>query len=81
MKSIASKRPTTEWDKREHEEQKLLFGPRYSPAEWFGDGKADPEKWRVKYLKAVHSPRRSESLSAKLCTIDTLRGELLRDCP
>lgn len=31
------------------------YGPRYSPSRWFGDGRPVPERYRVRYLRAVQS--------------------------
>ncbi|HEY1192460.1 MAG TPA: hypothetical protein VGE74_32855 [Gemmata sp.] len=30
------------------------YGPRYMPGQWFGDGAPVPEKYRVRYLRAIH---------------------------
>ncbi len=44
------------WALQEYEEIRD-YGPRYSPADWFGGGQGIPEKYRVRYLRAVYSLR------------------------
>ena len=47
------------------------YGPRYSPAEWFGDGKPLEEKMRVRYLRAVHKLHKDDLLA-----MTTISGKL-----
>ncbi len=42
------------WGRREWEELRE-YGPSYRPAEWFGDGSPIPEKYRTRFLRAVHA--------------------------
>lgn len=39
------------------------YGPRYSPAEWFGGGQPLEEKMRVRYLRAVHKLQKDGQLA------------------
>ena len=41
------------WEVLERRELKT-YGPRYSPAVWFGGGRPIPERHRVRYLRALH---------------------------
>src|SRR5580700_231926 len=44
-----------EWERREWQENREC-GPRYLPSEWFCDGdEILPEKFRVRYLRALHA--------------------------
>lgn len=42
------------WDVAELEELRTN-GPRYSPSAWFGDGRAVPDRIRVRYLRALQA--------------------------
>jgi hypothetical protein len=43
-----------EWDRRELEELREC-GPRYLPSEWFCKDQMIAEKYRVRYLRALHA--------------------------
>ncbi len=43
-----------EWDRRELQELRD-YGPRYLPSEWFCKDQMIAEKYRVRYLRALHA--------------------------
>lgn len=46
--------PASRWDRAELADLRK-YGPRYSPSEWFGDGRSLPERFRVRFLRAVQN--------------------------
>lgn len=56
MAEVAATEPPPAWATWDRRDFDLLreFGPRYSPGEWFPSDQVMPEKYRQRYLRAVH---------------------------
>lgn len=71
---IAARPQPGAWQRWERDELDHLkrYGPLYRPSEWFGGGRPIPEKYRVRYLRAIN-----KLIAAGLLTGATTEGNRL----